>query len=474
MADIMVFSPSLVLLGVIDDYDSLMHTRSWYSYSTTELHLPSNSRYQNMIKEGNIMVINRDRKKNAYINHIEISEDGAMVVYGYSLLWLLEHRIIIPPAGHETHDISGTAGKIMCEYVAANAVNTIDARKIPHLEIDNESKKLGVVTQYSAACESVLEVTSTLAEYSGLGHEIEIKEDFSGFIYRIYEGKDKTIHQKDNPPVIFDPYYGNVFSRSFIYSDVDYKSTAYVSGTDANEERVTMIIGNDQTGFNRREVYIEASGTKDVSEMIEKGSQELEKETITESYEADVDGTRYEVSWGLGDIATVRDNDRGITFDKRICEVEEVFEDGVTTIKPLFGKTEVTIFSKIYGAKTSAAAAGVSAGNALVAAAKAIKEAQEATGVVGPQGPEGPQGPKGDTGEQGPQGAKGDTGAQGPTGPKGDTGPQGPKGDAGEQGAQGPKGEKGDPGKDGDSAKVYTGVTEPASAKAGEIWFMNI
>ena len=77
------------------------------------------------------------------------------------------------------------------------------------------------------------------------------------------------------------------------------------------------------------------------------------------------------------------------------------------------------------------------------------------TGPRGPQGVQGPSGPSGVTGEEGPQGPQGVSGPEGPTGPAG--GPTGP------EGPQGPSGPS--------SAGSYVGLTEPAGAVEGDLWY---
>ena len=103
------------------------------------------------------------------------------------------------------------------------------------------------------------------------------------------------------------------------------------------------------------------------------------------------------------------------------------------------------------------------------------------TGPRGPQGVQGPSGPSGPsvTGAQGPQGVSGPEGPQGPSGPKGEVGyygPQGPQGVSGPEGptgpAGGPTGPEGPQGPSGpSSAGSYVGLTEPAGAVEGDLWY---
>ena len=76
------------------------------------------------------------------------------------------------------------------------------------------------------------------------------------------------------------------------------------------------------------------------SALIQRGNEKLAENGIVECLEAttlpNVNFT-YKKDYDLGDIVTVNKKAWGIEMDKRITEIQEIYENGGFTIVPTFG-----------------------------------------------------------------------------------------------------------------------------------------
>lgn len=68
---------------------------------------------------------------------------------------------------------------------------------------------------------------------------------------------------------------------------------------------------------------------------------------ISESFTAELDLNAYRNRFDVGDIVTIRDDGRGISFEKRIEEVQESFDVSGCAVTATFGEPLRTIYDLI-------------------------------------------------------------------------------------------------------------------------------
>ncbi|MEF2247753.1 Gp37-like protein [Paenibacillus sp. IITD108] len=473
------------LLGEIDNYESLQFIRRHFRAGEFELHIAVGKRYVDELIKDRVIFLGNQTQKAGYIisRDIKLNEDGSetVVVKGPTLGGILDRRLTIT----DSYDrVRGAAETVMKYYVNRHIVDGVyPERKMPFF-ICAPDQARGIEIPWQTRYEPLDQVIEKIANRCELGWHVSLNFDTKRWVFDVQTGRDLTVDQSINPPVIFSRGFDNVSSQQFIDSDASYRNVGYAGGPGEEEDQTVLVIGT-ASGFDRREVYLDASEAADAAEIAELGDVKLAGYRQIKTFDGKVIDTGsfiYEQDWDLGDIVTLQNLDWGLQSNTRIIEVREIYEQEVK-IEVLLGDEIPTITSVVRSLQTQ------------VGRTQLIGSTGE-RGQEGPQGPIGPAGPKGDQGLQGPKGDpgpqglqgikgdKGDVGPQGPIGPKGDTGErgpigltgakgdqgiQGPKGDTGPQGLAGPKGDKGEPGLKGDTGpKGDTGLQGPKGDKGDQ------
>lgn len=127
MQPIRILSPTLDLLGEIDNYLSFSFCRNYHSPG--EFQLATNRKVQNADKLdiNALVMLGADSRKVGIIRHKEIKaeENGAEVltVKGYELGSILKQRITIPPDGQAQDIIESDAETVMKHYTEVLRLN---------------------------------------------------------------------------------------------------------------------------------------------------------------------------------------------------------------------------------------------------------------------------------------------------------------------------------------------------------------
>lgn len=504
------FSPEFRLLHEEDDV-TVIYNRRWHTYGKFEMHFASD---MPCLKIDNLIMFDRDKRKNGIIKYINITDDG-VVVRGYSLLWMLTNRITVPYPGMAYMTFHAPVEDIMIGMVQKNAVDCVDPkRNFAGWECEVSGAR-GEKIRYQTRYGNLMEELEELSRFSLLGVSVRMEPENKKCVFEVLQGLDKSIQQQERPPVIFRKSYDNIQDGTYTLDDSSTKNCAYTAGQGEGADRAVYIVGNNFSGAERKEMYVDARDIENDMELPTRGQSKLAGTVRQESYEAVVFDDWYQSRWELGDTVTVMDEEREVLLTHYISEVEETLENGVYEVVPTFG---VAVSGKKQSGDGTAADGttpsigdngnwylgshdtgkpsqgnpgtdgrdGTDGMNGITPVigsngnwylgdndtgkpSRGEKGEKGDTGEDGAIGPEGPPGPKGDTGEAGPRGLKGNTGAAGPAGPKGDAGavgPQGPKGDKGDIGPQGAKGAKGDTGAAGPQGpKGDTGVAGPQGPK---------
>ncbi|MED4461699.1 siphovirus ReqiPepy6 Gp37-like family protein, partial [Metabacillus fastidiosus] len=209
---------------------------------------------------------------------------------------------------------------------------------------------------------------------TGLGWDVYLDIHQKKWGLDVSEGRNLTVNQSTNPPVIFSPQFESLKSLHYTESEMNYKNIAYVAGQGEGVDRRVIELGN-QSGLSRHELFIDA---RDIEEEIDVETTDLEGNKVTEKVprsEADIiqDLTDrgqqklqeflqeeylegqvltnspfiYERDYKLGDIVTVQSKDWGVTLDTRITEIKEIYEQTGFRIEAVFGNNRPTLIQKI-------------------------------------------------------------------------------------------------------------------------------
>lgn len=338
-----VYNIDLQRLGVIDVYRSLIWTRKYKEAGTVEFHAALNSRNLALLQKGNILTMTGSVESaivegmaaDDYSN--EITATGRMLSAGLSRRGI-KTVVNISNATYEA---------AMRQLVDASAISVTNP--LPHLLL-GEEKGLGNTVTLQVSYKDLYTYLTKLSACSNLGFRVRADYKEKLMYFEVYEGKDHSKNQTGNKRVVFSEVYRNINKATFTTNDQTYKTHAVVFGDGEGTARTVMEATVDETaeGWQRRELMVDA---RDISRddlttaqyqaaLMQRGAEKLAECGIIECLEAvtlPFVNFEYKKDYDLGDIVTVNKKAWGLEVDKRITEIQEIYENGGFSIVPTFG-----------------------------------------------------------------------------------------------------------------------------------------
>lgn len=367
------FDKSLKFIDEMDSYVGLEFISKWNTYGKFKLFVFDITPKMN---QGHYIMLDNDPKKSGIIKSIKNSdnENSTAEISGFTLLHILTQRITYPPAGSAYHAFHAPAEDIICSLVTANAIDAAEAkRNIPLLEV-KQSKGRGDKVYYQTRYDNLCDEIKKLCDASGLGVDISLDVEHKKLVFEVLEGVDKSSEQNERPPMIFNVEYDNVTNREYVSDMSEYKNCAVTAGQGQGTDRRIQIVGDENTGIDRYELFVDARDIEDDTQLPDRGKTKLAEKSRIESYSSDVDAGNYKIKWDIGDIVVTIDREYGVFMNERIVEVTESFDEKGYIVSPTFGVIRKTILDKVQDIG---------------------KDEPLAEGVKGEQGEQGSQGPPG-------------------------------------------------------------------------------
>jgi hypothetical protein len=362
--NIYVFNKELEQLGVIDNYESLIWKRKSSELGSFELHCDFNEDTKYLIKEGNIICKSDNLTECAYIKDIYIDRDSNDMIKatGYFILGYISQRIV-----WNTLNINDTVENAIYKLVDSNCINTNENRKIPFLKVSNSkgyNEKISIQVSYK----NVLEKIESICLENDLNIRILTDLINKQHTFEVYKGIDRTVNQSENSICIFSKEFGNILQQSYTLESNNLKNTALVGGEGEGLDRVLITIGDDFSGLDRYEIFIDADDIRTenddgiisydeyIKQVRQRGLERLSEcqkiSTFTSEINATDSNLEYRKDFDLGDIVTCINKDWDIIINTKITEIEEVYENNTLEISITFGNKIPTIIDKIRQVKS--------------------------------------------------------------------------------------------------------------------------
>lgn len=330
------FNKDLEFIGEVDDFTSFIFERKWFTYSNFQLTVEEFNK--ELFKEGNYIVVNNDPYRSGQINYINVV-DNVVTIKGISLGFWFSNRITYPIENKDTFSKSDYAENIMIELVKYNAITSNIANRNFEKLTSNFSQGRGVKLSFETRYKVLSDELTSIAKNSKLGYCIKFDFMNKNFIFEVLEGNDRTVNQKNNPPMIFSSRYDNVLEREYTKDINNYKTTAIVAGQGEGANREIIVVNDTLSGQDRKELFVDARDIEVNTNLADRGRSKLGEKSIIESFEAIIDTESYRVGWDLGDFVTILDDEIGIVSDTQIVEVREIYEGGILSVEPVFGES---------------------------------------------------------------------------------------------------------------------------------------
>lgn len=356
--DIYVFDKNLNYIDIVDKFKSLQWVRRYNETGRFELHCPVTSH--------NIMTLTRDNiiwfqgsKEVGIIEYRNLSVDSKgqenIKINGRFMTSILDRRVMYSTEQYTNKEVE----LIMRAMVDKNCINTTLERQLPIIlgQLNNYPEKIDYQKSYG----NVLEEIKTLSETSDIGFLVKTNLENKKHYFETYKGKDRTINQDTNSPVIFSREYDNLFEQEYTDSTDNLKTTALVAGEGEGSARVIKEVNSSYSGLNRHELFVDARDLKkEVDDTIlsdteynklltQRGKENLAEYKDIQTFEGKIitNNYIYKKDYDLGDIVTVMDKKWNVVVNTRITEVNEIYENGKNEIVPVLGNKIPTILDKL-------------------------------------------------------------------------------------------------------------------------------
>lgn len=316
--DIYVLDTSLNVVGVVDNFISFIWNERYYAYGDFEIYMVASRDLFDIFQKNRYVAISKS-KKLMIIESLKIEtdiEDGdKLTVKGRSLESLLERRVVF-----DQTDVSGNFQNAVKKLITDSIINpAISDRKINNFTFSDSTDPritpLTLKAQYLG--ENIYEIISDLCKINNIGFKVE--QNGSNFEFSLYRGADRSYSQKNNSYVIFSKSFDNLVNTDYSETDEKYKNVALIGGEIREETPRFLAVTGTATGLERRETFVDASGT---SSMKYQGPEQEEEQMDDDEYGAILIQKGKEELAGLG---TITDVDAQIEFRGTYTPEEDYF-----------------------------------------------------------------------------------------------------------------------------------------------------
>lgn len=382
--EVYIYDEAINSIGVCDSFISMIWIKRYSSAGTFELHVPA-TEYNTKMLVPNRYIYRADVDEAMYIASIKetcSSEDGKTItVSGYSLDGMFRKRRLPSTINSNSFkktliDVLKTCLSFGCEIVFSDPNNLdtilkIDADKNYYVDMNAEDYIRWALDKSNFVKETDLDYNFNNPTIYGLNvHMNTYKHCLE---CSIYNGKDLT------DSIVFSEDYDNMFNSEYSFSEIGGGNVIYGICNDFDSDVETpngvpsCVINKDIIGLKATEKVVAIDpvikvGVRlkmvsvDAPLMVEEYNYLDYDETMTnlmktcnskansfdENFTGDiVNVDDYRVKFDVGDIVKIQNGIRGISYSKRIEEIEESFDESGTKVTPTFGKPLKTIYDYI-------------------------------------------------------------------------------------------------------------------------------
>jgi len=325
---------TLTLLAEIDDAAStIVTTRSYYGTATVELTIGRRKPAAPLIVEGSTLLYVPGGVHNLIylIERRQEDEDGSstdLLTFGGRGIdgVAISDRLVYPAAGLAYDALSAThAETAMKHYVAANAgASAAAARQVPNLTIAADSAR-GTALDTSGRYQYVLDMLMQIGQTVGMGWEITYSPTTSKFVFDVIVGVDRT------STVYLDFALDSLAQWHQLDTLVGSKTDVIVGGQgDGVNRDIAERPAVPPSGWSRREAFLDATDIPigSTSLLQSRGDAFIAANGQQQALSAVVrqfGSYQYERDYDLGDIVTVRNIERDVSYAARIISVKTTY-----------------------------------------------------------------------------------------------------------------------------------------------------
>lgn len=340
MLEVNILNEKLERVSVIDNFESLIWTDrigeagdfELYAYRSSDLLQVAKPGYYATIRESDfVMIIETIRLTT------DIEDGDRVIITGRSLESLLDRRVVWEKTHFNGNIQNGIKHLLNDAIISPSDENRKIDNFIFEESTDEDVTKLQTRVEYYG--DNLYDILVEICQVFNIGYRIRLSDE-GKFVFKLYAGKDHSFDQETRPWIIYSTNYDNLISSEFTESTSDVKNVAMIVG-DAKQDkdsegnyyglirRLSTTLG-EETGLNRKEIFVDASdiSREDVSDDVYKqyleyrGYEELYGYTSSNDFSREVDtkhSFHYGIDYGLGDFVQFQ-NQYGIGVKVYVTE----------------------------------------------------------------------------------------------------------------------------------------------------------
>lgn len=260
--ELYIYNSSLDLVGIIDEFTSLIWAKRYFEVGDCELYVPAEDEFMNYLKIGHY-IRRSDDDMICQIKKIELDTDAEngnyIIASGFDSKKLLDQRVVL-----STRTANGSA-EVFARSLVNDALGSTAAAARQLRDGDgNLIFGLGAVS-------GLPEMISEQVSYKNVGEKIREYCRRFGWGYRVYldsgilkfelyTGLNRTGY------VIFSDNYENLAATKYIVDETNMGNLALVAGEGEGSARAQITAQDaESAGADRYEIYVDA---RDVSRVI--------------------------------------------------------------------------------------------------------------------------------------------------------------------------------------------------------------
>lgn len=325
----------LMLVGVVDDYQSFNFTRSYSECGEWQLTLNGSTKNAQLIKE--MDYISMGNGVCGVVEQLEsnVGSNNTITYKGSELKGITSSRIIMPPAGKAYLTIKKNPALVILDILNSQIADCADPnRNIPNVRIDSSievdtAQKIEFNGRFSNVYDEIADIATAynIGWYAAIEQK-QSNSQYAEIVFYVYSGVDRKKNQSTNSRFILSYSNDNIEQSNYQYIDT-IPNTALIAGQGEGTDRKTYIINNTSAGLGRKEVYIDARDIEDDSLLPQRGKEKLAEYGEANSYQITLSRSlskQYHSAFELGDIGTIQDDILDLSIDFRLTEITEIYE----------------------------------------------------------------------------------------------------------------------------------------------------
>lgn len=318
--ELLVLNENLVVIAVLDTFESMIWTERFKECGDFEIYTKANvatldilqpSYYIQNSESEYVMVI--EERQTIY----DAEEGDRLLITGRSAESLLDRRIIWAQTV-----LSGDFQDGIERLLNENAISPTDPDRtisIISFEPSTDPAILALTVDAQFTRDNLYETIKKLCDTNDLGFKMVLNNDMTGFVFSLYYGADRSYDQNTNAYVVFSKNFDNLVSSEYKESVTLYKNVTVVAGEGEGEARVIKVIGSG-VGLARREMYTDARDLQSdengvpippldyLAQLEQRGLEDLLENSLEKTFDCKVTVDQmfmYQEDFFLGDFVQI-------------------------------------------------------------------------------------------------------------------------------------------------------------------------